>query len=191
MIHTINIGYYEVRTTAQCDKVTVFTHSMPEKAMKHNDVYVDDAELVVIDASGVVISQPQPQAQPQPPAQPSSPQQPAVVNSAPVPTGFAAARWRAGARGESGRYDLWSVAAIPGADGSDFAAERFDQGFIDSHWTRTGDCRSGGYDADTRASATPGSHPRLRRRANGDVDAGYSGRDERTFGQDAVVRARF
>ncbi len=49
-------GYYEVRATAQCDKVTVFTHSMPEKAMKHNDVYVDDAELVVIDASGVVIS---------------------------------------------------------------------------------------------------------------------------------------
>ncbi|HSD85725.1 MAG TPA: hypothetical protein VLG46_17815, partial [Anaerolineae bacterium] len=44
-------GYYEVRATAQCDKVTVFTHSMPEKAMKHNDVYVDDAELVIIDAS--------------------------------------------------------------------------------------------------------------------------------------------
>jgi LysM repeat protein len=52
--------------------------------MKHNDVYVDDAELVVIDASGVVISpqgpQPQPQAQPEP--QPQS----AVVNSAPAPT---------------------------------------------------------------------------------------------------------
>jgi LysM repeat protein len=77
-------GYYEVRTTAQCDKVTVFTHSMPEKAMKHNDVYVDDAELVVIDASGVVI----PQAQPQPQAQPASAAaQPAViVNSAPAPT---------------------------------------------------------------------------------------------------------
>jgi hypothetical protein len=36
-------GYYEVRATAQCDKVTVFTHSMPAKAMKHNDIYVDDA----------------------------------------------------------------------------------------------------------------------------------------------------
>jgi LysM repeat protein len=82
-------GYYEVRTTAQCDKVTVFTHSMPEKAMKHNDVYVDDAELVVIDASGVVISQPQPQVQPQP--QPASlpAGQPAVVNSAPAPTALA------------------------------------------------------------------------------------------------------
>ncbi len=77
-------GYYEVRATAQCDKVTVFTHSMPEKALKHNDVYVDDAELVIIDASGV--AQPAPaQAQPAPvdsnSAQPSS-----VVNAAPAPT---------------------------------------------------------------------------------------------------------
>jgi LysM repeat protein len=45
-------------------------------------MYVDDAELVVIDASGVVVPQPQPQAQPQP----ASPQQSAVVNSAPAPT---------------------------------------------------------------------------------------------------------
>lgn len=75
-------GYYEVRTTAQCDKVTVFTHSMPEKAMKHNDVYVDDAELVVIDASGVV--QPAP-VQPQPAAVNSVPAS-SVVNAAPAPT---------------------------------------------------------------------------------------------------------
>jgi len=75
-------GYYEVRATAQCDKVTVFTHSMPEKAMKHNDVYVDDAELVMIDASGVV--QPAP-AQPQAPANPA-PQSGSVVNAAPAPT---------------------------------------------------------------------------------------------------------
>jgi LysM repeat protein len=81
-------GYYEVRATAQCDKVTVFTHSMPEKGMKHNDVYVDDAELVIIDASGVV--QPAPvQAQPASanpaPANPAS-QSSAVVNAAPAPT---------------------------------------------------------------------------------------------------------
>jgi LysM repeat protein len=77
-------GYYEVRATAQCDKVTVFTHSMPELAKKHNDVYVDDAELVIIDASGVV--QPAPAA-PQPAPVQSAPQQSAsVVNSGPAPT---------------------------------------------------------------------------------------------------------
>lgn len=41
-------GYYEVRATAQSNHVTVFTHSMPEKGLKHNDMYVDDAELVAI-----------------------------------------------------------------------------------------------------------------------------------------------
>jgi len=55
---------------------------MPEKALKHNDVYVDDAELVVIDASGVVI--PQAQSQPQAPSAPAQPA--AVVNAAPAPT---------------------------------------------------------------------------------------------------------
>jgi LysM repeat protein len=75
-------GYYEVRATAQCDKVTVFTHSMPVKAMKHNDVYVDDAELVVIDAPGVV--QPAPASVPQPAA--ANPASAAVVNAAPAPT---------------------------------------------------------------------------------------------------------
>jgi LysM repeat protein len=75
-------GYYEVRATAQCDKVTVFTHSMPEKAMKHNDVYVDDAELVVIDASGV--AQPAP-VQPAP-AQSAAQSPSAVVNAGPAPT---------------------------------------------------------------------------------------------------------
>jgi LysM repeat protein len=78
-------GYYEVRATAQCDKVTVFTHSMPEKAMKHNDVYVDDAELVIIDTSGVV--QPAPAASvSQPASANSAPQSPSVVNTAPAPT---------------------------------------------------------------------------------------------------------
>jgi LysM repeat protein len=76
-------GYYEVRATAQCDKVTVFTHSMPEKGMKHNDVYVDDAELVIIDASGVV--QPAP-IQPQSAPVNSAPSSASIVNAAPAPT---------------------------------------------------------------------------------------------------------
>ena len=53
--------------------------------MKHNDVYVDDAELVMIDASGVVAAPP--------PAAAAVSQQPApanasssVVNAAPAPT---------------------------------------------------------------------------------------------------------
>jgi LysM repeat protein len=75
-------GYYEVRATAQCDHVTVYTHSMPEKALKHNDMYVDDAELVIIDASGVVQAAP---AQPAPAS--AAPQSSAsVVNAAPAPT---------------------------------------------------------------------------------------------------------
>ncbi|CAG0936611.1 Muramidase-2 [Thermoflexales bacterium] len=78
-------GYYEVRATAQCDKVTVFTHTMPEKGLKHNDVYLDDAELVIIDASGVV--QPAPAAPAAPPAAPVNPVSPSsVVNAAPAPT---------------------------------------------------------------------------------------------------------
>ena len=139
MIPTINIGYYEVRTTAQCDKVTVFTHSMPEKGMKHNDVYVDDAELVVIDASGVVI--------PQSASRRRNRRAPAAIGGRQFCAGadrFTAARWRTGACGESGRYDLRSVTAIQSADGSDFAVERLDQRFIDSHRTGTGDCWCGG-----------------------------------------------
>jgi LysM repeat protein len=77
-------GYYEVRATAQCDKVTVFTHSMPEKAMKHNDVYIDDAELVIIDASGVVL--PAPAAAAVPPSAPVNSAPSSVVNAAPAPT---------------------------------------------------------------------------------------------------------
>jgi LysM repeat protein len=74
-------GYYEVRATAQCDKVTVFTHSMPEKGLKHNDVYVDDAELVIIDASGVVQQAPAAVS-----AQPAAQAPSSVVNAAPAPT---------------------------------------------------------------------------------------------------------
>jgi LysM repeat protein len=37
---------YEVQAVARANKVTVFTHSRPENPMEHNDVYLDDAELV-------------------------------------------------------------------------------------------------------------------------------------------------
>jgi LysM repeat protein len=75
-----NFGYYEVRAVAQSDKVTVFTHSMPEKAMKHNDMYVDDAELVAISVPDQPAS-----AQSAPPSVSSSGPS-AVVASAPQPT---------------------------------------------------------------------------------------------------------
>ena len=39
---------FEVQAVARSTKVTVFTHSRPENPMEHNDVYVDDAELVVV-----------------------------------------------------------------------------------------------------------------------------------------------
>ena len=41
-------GYYQVTATAAADKVTVFVHSRPEKDLKHNDIYVDDTELVAV-----------------------------------------------------------------------------------------------------------------------------------------------
>ena len=37
---------FEVQAVARSNKVTVFTHSRPENPMEHNDVYLDDAELV-------------------------------------------------------------------------------------------------------------------------------------------------
>ncbi len=37
---------FEVQAVARANKVTVFTHSRPENPMEHNDVYLDDAELV-------------------------------------------------------------------------------------------------------------------------------------------------
>ncbi len=73
-------GYYEVRAVAQSDKVTVFTHSMPDKAMKHNDVYIDDAELVVVDGATAFSpppSEPDSAPAPQPQPAPSGPAAPA------------------------------------------------------------------------------------------------------------------
>jgi LysM repeat protein len=69
-------SYYEVRAVAQSDHVTVFTHTMPEKGTKHNDVYVDDAELVAVDV---------PNTSNPPPAE-AAPAPRAVIASGPPPT---------------------------------------------------------------------------------------------------------
>jgi LysM repeat protein len=44
-------GLYSVEATAQSGSVTVFTHSEPRYPNQHNDIYVDDASLVAVDAS--------------------------------------------------------------------------------------------------------------------------------------------
>jgi LysM repeat protein len=43
---------YEVQAVARANKVTVFTHSRPENPMEHNDIYLDDAELVASGGGG-------------------------------------------------------------------------------------------------------------------------------------------
>lgn len=43
---------YEVQAVARSNKVTVFTHSRPENPMEHNDIYLDDAELVAAGGGG-------------------------------------------------------------------------------------------------------------------------------------------
>lgn len=42
-------GYYQVTAVARANRVTVFTYSRPDVDNKHNDIYVDDAELVAVD----------------------------------------------------------------------------------------------------------------------------------------------
>ncbi len=177
-------GYYEVRATAQCDKVTVFTHSMPEKGMKHNDVYVDDAELVVIDASGVVISQPQPQPQAQPQAQPASAQPAAVVNSAAAPTALP-------------RPDGAQVHVVKAGD-TIFGLSLQYQVPMDLILQLNGLTKDSlihiGQELVISAAApttpTPASPQRLDRtygrRANGHLDSGHGDCHERTVGQDTV-----
>jgi LysM repeat protein len=39
---------FDVQAVGRSNKVTVFTHTRPEKPMEHNDIYLDDAELVVV-----------------------------------------------------------------------------------------------------------------------------------------------
>jgi LysM repeat protein len=45
-------GLYTVEAVARAGTVTVFTRSLPHYAFQHNDIYVDDASLVVVGASG-------------------------------------------------------------------------------------------------------------------------------------------
>lgn len=45
-------GLYTVEAVARGSSVTVFTRSRPIYPLQHNDIYVDDASLVVIDGSG-------------------------------------------------------------------------------------------------------------------------------------------
>lgn len=47
---------FEIATTAQGDKVTVFTWSNPSEARKHNDIYWDEAALITTDGSALVSS---------------------------------------------------------------------------------------------------------------------------------------
>jgi len=67
-------GLFAVEAVAQTNRVTVFTYSRPIYGLQHNDVYVDDAALVVVGAGAV-----QPVVAVQPPAEVP------VVAQAPVP----------------------------------------------------------------------------------------------------------
>lgn len=42
---------YTIEAVAKGSTVTVFTHSQPRWGLEHNDIYIDDASLVVIDGS--------------------------------------------------------------------------------------------------------------------------------------------
>ena len=68
-------GYYQVTAVARSDRVTVFTYSRPEKMLKHNDVYLDDLELVAVSIPGGSAA---------PVAAPT--QLPAAANAAPPPS---------------------------------------------------------------------------------------------------------
>ncbi len=41
-------GFYAIEAVAQSNAVTVFTHSLPVYGVQHNDLYLDDASLVVV-----------------------------------------------------------------------------------------------------------------------------------------------
>lgn len=75
---------YSVEAVAQNSTVTVFTYSQPRWGLEHNDIYLDDASLVVTDGSAA----PSPSATPAPTTTPSVPTQtaPTAVPATPVPT---------------------------------------------------------------------------------------------------------
>ena len=53
-------SHFSVESQAQGDKVTVFTISSPAEQKKHNDIYWDDAELIVIGEGGAAPPPPPP-----------------------------------------------------------------------------------------------------------------------------------
>jgi LysM repeat protein len=57
-------GLYSIEATARGGTVTVFTRSTPHYGNEHNDIYVDDASLVVMDASNAGGGNNQPPAPP-------------------------------------------------------------------------------------------------------------------------------
>ena len=57
---------FTVEAVAQSDRVTVFTRSRPYFALEHNDVYVDEASLVVIGSGPVVNTTTRPKTTPTP-----------------------------------------------------------------------------------------------------------------------------
>jgi LysM repeat protein len=82
-----NWALYSVEATAQGSTVTVFTHSQARWGLEHNDIYIDDASLVVTDGSS---SAPQPTATTAPgatnaPAATAAPTLPPAPTATPVP----------------------------------------------------------------------------------------------------------
>ncbi len=80
---------FQVEAVAQSSTVTVFTHSRPEWdwTRMNNDIYLDDAELVIVGAvptaaptPAAQVPQPPPQPQPQPQAQPVTRPDGAVIH---------------------------------------------------------------------------------------------------------------
>jgi LysM repeat protein len=69
-------GYYAIEAVAKASTVTVFTRSRPVYAIQHDDVYLDDASLVVIGGGG------QQPASPSSPSAAGSPNSPAAAPTA-------------------------------------------------------------------------------------------------------------
>jgi LysM repeat protein len=61
-------GLYSIEATARSGTVTVFTRSTPHYGNQHNDIYIDDASLVVVDNSNGGGGNVQPNNPPPPPA---------------------------------------------------------------------------------------------------------------------------
>jgi LysM repeat protein len=55
-------GFYAIEAVAQGNAVTVFTRSAPHYALQHNDIYIDDASLVVVGTGSVANPNPAPGA---------------------------------------------------------------------------------------------------------------------------------